>query len=99
MLRLLALVAAASPAAPRHDFAAHTVAHGAALAAAQQSPGLMTILIIGILVGGLVSLARVVRLAVSVMAELLQVAAALASTLFALVIFVVVMVALLTHRL
>jgi hypothetical protein len=59
----------------------------------------MTILIIGILVGGLVSLARVVRLAVSVMAELLQVAAALASTLFALVIFVVVMVALLTHRL
>jgi hypothetical protein len=100
MPRLLALTAAASPGWACHGIVSHVPTHviaQAAAGAASQTLGLMPLVIVAVVIAGLVALTHAARLAITLMAQLLQVAARMASTLFTLVPFVVVITTLRGH--
>jgi hypothetical protein len=96
LIRLLALAARANPATARRGVPAHVLSHVTALAA-HPVLGVTSLVITVVVIASFVALARAAQLAVSLMAQLMQAATTMASGLFMLVIFVVVILALLGH--
>ena len=82
MSRLLALTAAASHAVACRSIATHVPPSHLFALAAPRAVGLMSLVIVAVVIAGLVALARAARLAITLIAQLLQVAARMTSTLF-----------------